>query len=109
MAQQPHNPNTSPVAAKLPAPPIERLTRPLAHFLRIESAGGVVLLACTVVAMILANSPAAARYHAFWHTHVAIEVGAFKLTGDLGHLVVNDMLMTIFFFVVGLEIKRELV
>src|SRR5436305_13105363 len=100
---------TPPIATKLPRPPIERLTRPLARFLRVESAGGVVLLAATVAALILANSPAAAAYHAFWHTPVALELGPFRLAGEFGHLVVNDMLMTIFFFVVGLEIKRELV
>jgi NhaA family Na+:H+ antiporter len=100
---------TPPIAAKLPRPPIERLTRPLARFLRVESAGGVVLLAATAAALALANSPLAGRYHAFWHTHVALELGPFKLAGELGHLVVNDVLMTVFFFVVGLEIKRELV
>ncbi len=93
----------------LPVPPIRRLTRPLARFLRIESASGFVLLACTVVALALANSPLAGAYAQFWHTPVFLEIGTFRLGGDLGHFVVNDVLMTIFFFVVGLEIKRELV
>ena len=93
----------------LPKAPIRRLTRPLADFLRIESASGLVLLGCTVLALVLANSAAADAYHKFWHTPVHIEIGAFKLGGELGHFVVNDVLMTIFFFVVGLEIKRELV
>ena len=93
----------------LPVAPIRRFTRPLARFLRIESASGFVLLVCTVVAIVLANSGAAAAYHDFWHTPVRFEVGAFKLGGELGHFVVNDVLMTVFFFVVGLEIKRELV
>jgi NhaA family Na+:H+ antiporter len=57
----------------------------------------------------MANSPLADAYHKFWHTPVAAEVGGFRLAGSLGHLVVNDVWMTIFFFVVGLEIKRELV
>jgi NhaA family Na+:H+ antiporter len=83
--------------------------RPLARFLQIESASGIVLFACAVVALILANSPAADAYHAFWHTPVLLEIGRWQLGGDLGHFVVNDVLMTIFFFVVGLEIKRELV
>src|SRR6266545_5442497 len=93
----------------LPVPPIRRLTRPLARFLEVESASGIVLLACAVVAIVLANSPAAGAYHAFWHTPVHLQIGTFKLGGELGHFVVNDVLMTIFFFVVGLEIKRELV
>lgn len=101
-----HGPHHDP---HLPVPPIRRLTRPLRRFLRIESASGVVLIVCTAVALTLANSPAAGWWDKLWHTHVALEVGAFKLAGDLGHFVVNDVLMTVFFFVVGLEIKRELV
>lgn len=93
----------------LPIPPIRRLTRPLTRFLQIESASGIVLLLCTVLALALANSPAAGAYHAFWHTPVRLEVGGLGLGGELGHFVVNDVLMTVFFFVVGLEIKRELV
>jgi NhaA family Na+:H+ antiporter len=58
---------------------------------------------------VLANTPAAGIYHDFWHTPVYLEIGTFKLGGELGHFVINDVLMTIFFFVVGLEIKRELV
>jgi NhaA family Na+:H+ antiporter len=93
----------------LPVPPIRQLTRPLVKFLHVESASGVVLIVCAAVALALANSPAAGWWEKLWHTHVALEVGTFKLGGDLGHFVVNDVLMTIFFFVVGLEIKRELV
>src|SRR5262245_2419823 len=99
-------PRTNP---HLPVPPIRRLTRPLARFLQIESASGVVLIVCTVLALALANSSAADAYHKFWHTPVHLEIGEIKLGGELGHFVVNDVLMTIFFFVVGLEIKRELV
>jgi NhaA family Na+:H+ antiporter len=93
----------------LPVPRIWRFTRPLARFLRIESTGGIVLLGCTVLALVLANSPAAAGYLRFWHTPVHLEIGPYKLGGELGHFVVSDVLMTVFFFVVGLEIKRELV
>lgn len=100
---------TSATNPHLPVPPIRRFTRPLARYLRIESASGVVLLACTVVALALANSPLAGAYAKFWHTSVSVTVGPFTFGGDLGHFVVNDVLMTIFFFVVGLEIKRELV
>ena len=93
----------------LPVPPIRRFTRPLTRFLQIESASGFVLVVCTVVALVLANTPAASVYHAFWHTPIHLEIGTFRLGGELGHFVVNDVLMTVFFFVVGLEIKRELV
>ena len=62
-----------------------------------------------VTALILANSAAANAYHKFWHTPVGIEIGTFRLVRELGHFLVNDVLMAIFFFVVGLEIKRELV
>jgi NhaA family Na+:H+ antiporter len=98
-------PNPLPV----PRPPVERWLTPVRQFLHIESASGVVLLACTVLALVLANSPAAAAFAAFWHTHVEFAVGGFHLGGELGHLVINDGLMVIFFFVVGLEIKREVV
>src|SRR5262245_18436319 len=93
----------------LPAAPVRRLVDPLVAFLRIESASGLVLAACTVFALSVANSPAADAYHKFWHTHVGIEIGGWTLGGELGHFVVNYVLMTVFFFVVGLEIKRELV
>ncbi len=102
MAHAPRNPH-------LPVAPIRRLTRPLAEFLQIESASGLVLLGCTALALVLANSSAAADYHAFWHAPVVLTVGPLTLGGELGHFVVNDVLMTVFFFVVGLEIKRELV
>ena len=96
-------------AKALPIPPIRRFTRPLTLFLQVESASGIVLLACTAAALVIVNFGGEAKYHAFWHTHVGLEIGAFKIGGDLGHFLVNDVLMTVFFFVVGLEIKRELV
>ncbi|MCS7022102.1 MAG: Na+/H+ antiporter NhaA [Gemmataceae bacterium] len=94
----------------LPKAPVRRIMRPLLHFLQIESASGVVLLICTIIALTLANLPATAEwYHSLWHTYVGIQWGRFHLGGELGHFLINDVLMTIFFFVVGLEIKRELV
>jgi NhaA family Na+:H+ antiporter len=88
--------------------PIERWMRPFVRFLHVESVSGVFLLVCTAVALILANSPWAADYAAVWQTRLTIAVGNFELSKPL-LLWVNDGLMTIFFFVVGLEIKRELV
>jgi NhaA family Na+:H+ antiporter len=93
---------------RLPKRPVDRLVRPFVRFLQVESASGLVLLACTAVALVLANSPWAETYDAFWHTHLSIAIGDWTLNESLAHWV-NDALMTIFFFVVGLEIKRELV
>ena len=82
--------------------------RPLVDFIHTEAAGGVVLLAATLVALLLANSPWSEAYQSFWHTPFSIEAGPLHLSLDLQE-VVNDGLMAVFFFVVGLEIKRELV
>lgn len=82
--------------------------RPVAAFLRVESAGGIVLLVAALVALVLANSPWSDAYEQFWTTEVTIEVGRFVLAEDLRHWV-NDALMAVFFFVVGLEIKYEMV
>ena len=92
----------------LPDRPIQRLQRPLTAFMHIESASGVVLLICTAIALIAANSPYAEVYEAFWHHEVRIAVGRFELAYPLSHWI-NDGLMAVFFFVIGLEIKRELV
>lgn len=98
----------SAMSRPVPETPVERWLRPLVRFLHIESASGVVLLICTVVALVLANSPWADGYDGFWQTRFTIAVGSFELSKPL-LLWINDGLMTIFFFVVGLEIKRELV
>lgn len=82
--------------------------RPVAGFLQVEAAGGILMVVATVVALAWANSPWSESYRELWHTELLIEVGAFHLEESLGHWV-NDGLMAIFFFVVGLEIKRELV
>jgi NhaA family Na+:H+ antiporter len=84
-----------------------RLARPLRRFLAIEAASSVLLLAATLMALAFANSPLREWWSHFWHQRLAIEIGSFELALSLGHWV-NDGLMTIFFFVVGLEIKREL-
>ncbi len=101
-------PSASPVPHGMPETPVERLLRPLQRFLEVESASGVVLLLCTAAALGLANSAWAAAFAAVWQTPVDIAVGGWQLNKPL-LLWVNDGLMTVFFFVVGLEIKRELV
>ena len=90
-----------------PARPIDRLLSPFQEFLRIEAAGGILLLAATAIALIWANSPWSQSYHDFWHIPITVGIGSFQLSHSLSHWV-NDGLMVIFFFVVGLEIKREL-
>jgi NhaA family Na+:H+ antiporter len=85
-----------------------RVGKALAEFLHLEAAGGVVLLVAAIVALILANSPAANSVEHFWETSIGLNVGSFSFTQPIEWWV-NDGLMTIFFFVVGLEIKQELV
>ena len=93
--------------AKRAAAPVRKALDPVAEFLREESAGGVVLLAATVIALIWVNSPVGDSYGDFWHTELTLGTGSLAITEDLQHWV-NDGLMVLFFFVVGLEIKREL-
>lgn len=83
--------------------------RPAQEFIQIEAAGGIVMLAAGVVALIWANSPWSGGYHSLWGTHVNVEIGSLV---QLDHLTLRDWIsdaaMAVFFFVVGLEIKREL-
>ena len=84
------------------------VARPVREFLRVETAGSVLLLVAALTALVWANSPWADAYDSFWHAHVRLDLGTFTLDETLQHWV-NDALMVIFFFVVGLEIKYELV
>jgi NhaA family Na+:H+ antiporter len=86
--------------------PAIRLIRPFQEFAARETSGGVLLLFCTLLALVWANSPWAAHYVALWHIPMTAGFGEFNLNYDL-HFWVNDALMAVFFFVVGLEIKRE--
>ncbi len=76
--------------------------------MQIEAAGSLLLLLAAAVALIWANSPWASSYDALWAMHVGVDLGPIQLSESLGHWV-NDALMVVFFFVVGLEIKYELV
>ncbi|HNP63310.1 MAG TPA: Na+/H+ antiporter NhaA [Woeseiaceae bacterium] len=78
------------------------------NFLSLESSGGIILMIAAVLAMIAANSPAAGLYALFLETPVEVRVGALEIAKPL-FLWVNDGLMAIFFFLVGLELKREIV
>jgi len=83
-----------------------RITSVFQEFARIEALGGILLMIAAVVAMIWANSAWAESYFDFWHTELAVTIGGYEFSHDLLEWV-NDGLMVIFFFVVGLEIKRE--
>ena len=76
-------------------------------FFRMEAAGGIALMICTMVALAWANSPWADEYHSLWQTRITVGVSGWVLS-KAAILWINDGLMAIFFFVVGLEIKREL-
>src|SRR5215218_3721119 len=84
------------------------ILRPLADFFHTAAAGGSALLLAAAVALIWANSPWQNGYAQLWSTHIAIDIGGHGIDLDLRDWI-NDGLMAIFFFVVGLEIKRELV
>ncbi|HEX2188636.1 MAG TPA: Na+/H+ antiporter NhaA [Longimicrobiaceae bacterium] len=86
--------------------PIERILTPFQRFARIESSGGIVLIVCTVVALFLANSAWADAFHHFWETELTAGWGG-RTFGLTLHHFINDGLMAVFFFMVGLEIKRE--
>lgn len=87
--------------------PVEWITRPLADFGRSRVAGGILLAVATAVALVWANSGFAGAYASLRSLPIALAVGDFSLAKPLG-VWVNDGLMGVFFFVVGLEIKREL-
>ena len=78
----------------------------LRSFLRTEAGGAVILLAATILALVWANSPWGNAYDALWATEIAISAGDYRLSDDLRHWV-NDGLMTIFFLLIGLEVRRE--
>jgi hypothetical protein len=100
--------DNSSVTTTFPDEPIDRLVAPLTRFLQVEAAGGIVLLVCTVLALVLANSQLGDAYLAFWSTQVGFTLGGFEMIHSLKHWI-NDGLMAVFFFVIGLEVKRELV
>jgi NhaA family Na+:H+ antiporter len=89
--------------------PIEKIVRPIQRFMHQQKSGGIVLGVCVIIAMILANSPWADTYH-----HLLEQKFGFRWNGNSYfeftlHHWINDGLMAVFFFVVGLELKREIV
>jgi NhaA family Na+:H+ antiporter len=96
------------LSSQLPARPVTRWVEPLGRFLHVEAAGGAVLVAATLLALGMANSPLAEDYLAIWKTKLTVGLGDFVLSYSLKHWI-SDGLMAVFFFVIGLEVKRELV
>jgi NhaA family Na+:H+ antiporter len=87
--------------------PIQRLVRPFQEFADLEASGGLLLIGCTVAALIWANSPFSGSYFHFWHMDLTFGRIGGLLAKPL-HFWINDGLMALFFLLVGLEIKREI-
>lgn len=88
-------------------PRIRKILRPALRFFELEQSSGLLLIAVAVIAIVWANSPWAAAYFSIWESKVGFGFGSFRIEKDFLHWI-NDGLMAVFFFVVGLEIKREL-
>ncbi len=88
--------------------PLKSIGNMISEFIKLESAGGILLFIAAVIAMIIVNSPLDHYYEVFIHTHLTIKIGAYGLDETI-HYWINDGLMAIFFFLVGMEIKREFI
>jgi NhaA family Na+:H+ antiporter len=84
----------------------KRLAGPFQKFAELEAAGGILLIGCTIAALIWSNSPWAGSYFHLWHTDVTFGLAGPRFSQPL-HFWINDGLMALFFLLVGLEIKRE--
>ena len=82
------------------------VARPVNRFLEIEAAGGILLTAAAAIALVWANSPWSASYHELWGTVLTVDLGGHVISEDLRHWI-NDGLMTLFFFIIGVEIRQE--
>lgn len=85
----------------------EKAFNALENFLHVEAVSGIVLLVAAAAALIWANSPAADSYNHLWHMPLSLGIGAFSMSQSL-HFLINDALMTVFFLVVGMEIRKEM-
>lgn len=84
----------------------EKISTPFENFLHAQTTTGKILIFMTVLALILANTPLSEGYQHFFHTNINLSVGSWELSHSIHHWI-NDGLMTLFFFIIGLEIKRE--
>ena len=86
---------------------IDKILKPIERFLHSESTAGIFLLISAVIAMVWANTPWHDSYHHLWEYNISISVGDYGINKTL-HEWINDGLMAMFFFVIGLELKREI-
>lgn len=86
---------------------VKTIQKPVREFFKLQSASGILLFFCAGVALVWSNSAWSHQYEQFWHTNITIGYGSIALSKSLLHWI-NDGFMVIFFFVVGLEIKREM-
>jgi NhaA family Na+:H+ antiporter len=85
------------------------VVRPLQRLMAVETSSAALILVATIAALAVANSPLVEEYEELWESHLIIEVGGFHLLHLTAHELINDGLMTLFFLLVSLEIKREMV
>jgi NhaA family Na+:H+ antiporter len=93
---------------RLPKEPVDRITKPFLRFLRIEATAGLILLLCTVLALLASNTGWSREYLSLWEIEAGFRLANHEFTRSLQHWI-NEGLMTLFFFVVALELKREVV
>lgn len=88
--------------------PIDRFViKPVSKLINNSSASGIVLFSAVIIALIMANSPWSEQFNAFWEHHFSIQLADMSVSKSLHHWI-NDGLMAVFFFVIGLELKREI-
>ncbi|HCP5224771.1 TPA: Na+/H+ antiporter NhaA [Legionella pneumophila] len=97
-----------PLNPQLPKEPIHLISKPLAYYIRVETSTACLLLLFTIVSLIIANSPWSSSFLSIWEISLGIHVGNFEFSRSM-HAWINDGLMTLFFFFVSLELKREIV
>ena len=86
---------------------LHKTIRPFKEFMKLEASGGMILLACVVIALLWANLPFGWTHNLLWETQLSLTLGSSSIEGPLVFWV-NDLLMAVFFLLIGLEIKREL-
>ena len=108
MTGEGNNPESLPPGASSRARRLAlKLARPVEKFLHVEASSGILLLVAAVIALLWANSPWAPTYEHLLHTPISLGFGEHAFTRTV-HFWINEILMVVFFFLVGLEVRREL-